>query len=407
MRWKWGSLCQERPQLVDVAKQVGFFLNNGKTGDVFNISMPTRFGKSLLATSLSVYLLLRNPKTRILRASYSADLAELFSIQVREQYISFFEKNKMALPVIDGTRGRWSIDGYSELNHVGVGINGTITGFGFDIAIIDDTVKNMSEAMSAAYRRQLEVFKSSVLLGRLENERKIINVGTRWAVNDWFSYWPGAQSFILPAIVDGRSACEAWKTTKELELERERVSEDVWMAQYMQQPTAEGQVMLFEGYRPETVEEVAKEGAQSVLVIDPATEYGRDYFVVGDYCLKAGFIYLLDMFAQQRASLEEVVNWIKGRKYGVCYIECNGGGAEIARRLQSMGVGGIVGFTTSRDKYFRASLIKDKIINYFRINENINKEVQQEMVRQFALFPTGEHDDLLDNIVMAFERLQA
>ena len=172
MRIVCGGLCNERPKLLEVADIIDAWLHNGKTGDVLNISMPTRFGKSLLATASSVWMLVCDPSVRLLRASYSADLAETFSQQVRNQYTAFCDKIELNSST-KGTRGRWSIGERDEPNHAGVGIGGGITGFGFDIAIVDDTAKNMLEATSAAYSRQLKVFKESVLLGRLEGRRKI------------------------------------------------------------------------------------------------------------------------------------------------------------------------------------------------------------------------------------------
>lgn len=395
-------MCADRPQLVEAADAVQAWWDNGKTGDVMNVSMPTRFGKSLLATSFSTWLLLRNQSTRVLRASYASDLAETFGVQVKDQYLKFFEKNGQRIPCIEGTRGRWSIDGQKEPNHAGVGIGGGITGFGFDIAIVDDTAKNMLEATSAAYSRQLKVFKESVLLGRLEGRRKILNVGTRWTVNDWFSLWPDAESYVLPALIDGRSCCEAWKTTAELELERERVSGDVWDAQYMQAPTATGRIRLFEDWRPEAVATIPE--GKPIAVIDPTTDYGQDWFVIGIYIRVAGFVYLVDMFAKQRATPEEAAAWLKERKYTVAWVETNGVGADVMEKMRKAGTKNLVGFSTTADKYSRSWLQMDNIKNYFRIFAAVEQDTVREMLVQADQFPAGEHDDLIDNVVMAFER---
>lgn len=403
MAWRWPDLTKARPQLLEVADRMSDFVTNGKTGDVLNISMPTRFGKSLLSTSFTAWLLLRDDRKRILRASYAADLAESFSMQVKQQYIDFFTGNHTA-PKVSGTRARWRIGDNTEDNHIGVGIGGGITGFGCDIAIIDDTAKNMIDAMSAAYGKQLEVFKDSVLLGRLENERKIINVGTRWTVNDWFSMWPDAEEYILPAMVDGRSVCESWKTTAELELERERVSDEVWQAQYMQRPTATGRIRLFEGLSPEVVADVPE--GRHVIVIDPSTDYGSDFFVCCDVVRVYGIVYLCGMFARQRASLDEVVEWMKGRDYAVAYIESNGAGASIADKLRRMGVRSLVGFSTTSDKYSRAALQMDAIKNYLRISSAVGMDEVRELLTQADEFPAGAHDDLIDCVVMAFEKLR-
>lgn len=404
MRWALPRMCAERPQLLDVADRIQRWWDNGKTGDVLNISMPTRFGKSLLATSFTVWALLREPSVRILRASYASELAETFGVQVRDQYLKFFERTGQSVPYIDGTRSRWQIDGSIQPSHAAVGIGGGITGFGFDTAIVDDTAKNMLEAMSAAYTRTLSSFKESVLLGRLEGRRKILNVGTRWTVNDWFSMWPDAEEYVLPAMVDGRSVCEAWKTTAELEVDRERVSDEVWAAQYMQRPTATGRIRLFEGWKPEIVGDIPD--GKDIAVIDPSTDYGSDWFVVGIYRRVAGFVYLVDMFARQRASLDEVAEWMKRHNYSVAYIEVNGAGASIADKLRRIGVRSLVGFSTTTDKYSRAALQMDAIKNYLRIGAGVDGNVVRELLVQADEFPAGAHDDLIDDVIMAFEKLR-
>lgn len=314
------------------------------------------------------------------------------------------ELHDTGIPGISGTRARWRIGANTEDNHIGVGIEGGITGFGCDIAIIDDTAKNMIEAMSAAYSKRLKVFRDSVLLGRLENERKIINVGTRWTVNDWFSLWPDAEEYVLPAMTpDGRSCCEAWKTTAELEQDREKVSGDVWDAQYMQRPTATGRIRLFEGWRPEMVAAIPE--GKPIAVIDPTTDYGQDWFVVGIYERVAGFVYLVDMFAKKKATPEEAAAWLKERQYTVAWIETNGVGASVMEKMRRAGVKNMVGFSTTSDKYSRAWLQMANIKNYFRIFAAVDQEAARELLVQADQFPAGEYDDLIDNVVMAFERL--
>lgn len=398
-------MCAERPQLVEVADAVQAWWDNRKTGDVMNVSMPTRFGKSLLATSFTVWLFLRDQKTRVLRASYASELAETFGVQVKDQYLKFFERNSQRIPIIEGTRSRWSIDGQKQPNHAGVGIGGGITGFGFDIAIVDDTAKNMLEATSAAYSRQLQVFKESVLLGRLEGRRKILNVGTRWTVNDWFSMWPDADTYVLPAMIDGHSCCEAWKTTAELELERSRVSDAVWCAQYMQAPTETGRVRLFEGWQPERVKTY---GGTLYAVIDPATDYGKDWFVIGIYSVERGIVTLVDMFAEKAATPERAAEWLKRWKVDIAFCESNGVGRSVIGKLRDAGIDNVAGFATKTDKYSRAYVQRDDMINYFHIHEGCNPDAVAELLREADAFPvTGDdiHDDLLDDVVMAFEKL--
>lgn len=396
------AMMEQRPQLLEAAAVISDWWRNGRTGDVLNVSMPTRFGKSFISTAFTCWALLGDMDLRVLRASYAADLAETFSLQVRDQIGKVCERFEITPPAMDGTRSRWSLNGRTQPSHAAIGITGGITGFGFDVAIVDDTAKNMLEATSAAYSRTLTSFKESVLLGRLEGRRKILNVGTRWTTNDWFSMWPDAQSYVLPAMVDGRSVCEAWKTTAELELERSRVSEEVWNAQYMQAPTATGKVRIFEGWRPVFAD--CPHG-RHVLVCDPATDYGSDFFVIGDWVEHQGILYLCDMFASQRATPEEAAQWAKGRDFSVMWVEANGVGSHIIDLMRRQGVGNVAGFTTSSDKYSRAYVRMNDVKNYLRVCPSVPASVLEELARQLDGFPVAEHDDLADNVVMAFERL--
>ena len=398
------DIVDTRPPLVDVAKKMQNWWMSKKTGDVLNISMPTRFGKSLLSTAFSSWLIISDDRVRVLRASYAAELAETFSQQVRGQVDRHYAEHRL-FGFTDGTRARWRITGGDEDNHAGVGIGGGITGFGFDIAIVDDTAKNMLEATSAAYSRQLQVFKESVLLGRLEGRRKILNVGTRWTVNDWFSMWPDADTHTLPAMIDGKSCCEAWKTTAELELERSRVSEAVWNAQYMQAPTETGRVRLFEGWKPERVNTYS---GRLYAVIDPTTDYGKDWFVIGIYSVDRGIVTLVDMFAEKQATPERAAEWLKRWDVDIVFCESNGVGRSVIGKLRDAGLDNVAGFATTSDKYSRAYVQRDDMLNYFRIHEGCNPDAVAELLREADAFPvTGDdiHDDLLDDVVMAFEKL--
>lgn len=400
MRIVWGDVCKDRLQLLEVASVIDKWLHNGRTGDVLNISMPTRFGKSLLASSASVWMLLRDPSMRILRASYSAELAEMFSQQVRNQYEEFCSKIGLNSPT-NGTRGRWWIGDGNQLSHAGVGIGGTITGFGFDIAIVDDTAKDMAEAMSRARQNQLTVFKESVLLGRLEGCRKILNVGTRWTVTDWFSLWPDAEEYVLPAMMDGRSVCEAWKTTEELNRERERVSDGVWQAQYMQRPTEQGYVRVFEDWPFERVQFRDQKFIEFFTVTDPSKGRGGDFFVT----LLAGVtiareVVIIDSFIRKFAQVSEYYEYLRRvvEMIPSCtnYIESNGIGGDILHD-GSRDVD-VVGFTSRADKWARIFANADKIkaVKFCETCDNLNL-----ILSELSNFPAGDHDDIPDCVNFA------
>jgi hypothetical protein len=206
-------------------------------------------------------------------------------------------------------------------------------------------------------------------------------------------------------MVDGKSCCEAWKTTAELELERSRVSEAVWNAQYMQAPTETGRVRLFEGWQPERV---TTYGGTLYAVIDPTTDYGKDWFVIGIYAVDRGIVTLVDMFAEKAATPEAAAAWLKRWKVDIAFCEANGVGRSVIGKLRDAGIDNVAGFATKTDKYSRAYVQRDDMLNYFRIYDGCNPRAVEELLREADAFPvTGDdiHDDLLDDVVMAFEKL--
>lgn len=401
------SFYDKRPILYDVADKIESFMQSD--AKVMNISMPPRFGKSKIATAASAWMLLNDDKKRILRASYSDALARTFSRQVCDQYLNFYyllQKKgcSVRVPKIYGTQNYWSIDKNQQKNHIGVSIGGSITGFGADIAIIDDTVKDLIQATSAAIDNQLNIFLQSVLIGRLENERKIINVGTRWTTTDWFTKFNPDVEIVIPALdCRGKSICEDWKSTAQIKDEQSRISADIFAAQYMQRPSATGHIRMFEFTVLQSTSE--KIEGKHYIIIDPATSFGSDYFVIGDYIVDRGKIYLYDMYAKQSATISDIAKYLQDRKYIVAYCESNGAGRNIIDELRKRGIKNIIGFITKNDKYSRAYIQKENIENYFYLCSNLDEDMKSLLLQQMTEFPICEHDDLLDNVIMSFEKL--
>lgn len=65
-----------------------------------------------------------------------------------------------------------------------VGVDGALTGFTVDIAILDDLYKNREQALSPSMGESVNSFWDSVLLPRLHNDSQILATFTRWAEED-------------------------------------------------------------------------------------------------------------------------------------------------------------------------------------------------------------------------------
>ncbi len=406
------ELIGSRPFLIDIYEQVYEFINDGKTGNVLNINMPPRLGKSFLATSLSAYMLWKNPKLRMLRVCYSAVLAEQFALQTRMKYESLFEELGLRMPEITGNRARWMIEGSKEYNLVACGVNGGVTGFGFDLAVVDDTAKSMADACSPAWDRMLRTFKQSVLIGRMEGMKKIINVGTRWTTSDWFSLFEPDAIISVPALKDGKSICQDWRTTEELEMIRMNVGEAVWSAQYMQSPTVQGRVALLADMPLHISEESRHANNPKVCVIDPATEYGKDMFVMGIYSAVKGdtqswICWKLygDSSLTVTAAVAKLKKWFDMSEFDYVLIESNGVGSSISKRIKEAGVPCRC-FATRKDKYTRVYSVLDRWSRISFENGAMSADLKIELLSQMRNFPNvNVHDDLVDNVTMALEHI--
>lgn len=153
---------------------------------------PPQHGKSqLVSRSAPAYILGKNPKAKVVIASYSADLASSFNrdcqrIIESDEYRDIFSQTRLNDSKGEGwirTTDRFDIVGHGGfLKSVGVG--GSLTGTPADFAIIDDPVKDAIEAASSTTQQRIWDWYTSVLKTRLHNNSRVLLTMTRWDVND-------------------------------------------------------------------------------------------------------------------------------------------------------------------------------------------------------------------------------
>lgn len=137
------------------------------------------------------------------------------------------------------------------------GVGGPLTGYGVDIALIDDPVKNRVEAESATYRARLLDWYRDVLRTRIEPGGSVFVFATRWHQDDLIGQLvsEGFTSINLPAIdsLERPLWPERWSLEALRELE-EDVGEFTWASLYQGQPRPRG-AAVFVGvtlYDPKT-----------------------------------------------------------------------------------------------------------------------------------------------------------
>jgi predicted phage terminase large subunit-like protein len=158
---------------------------------------------------------------------------------------------------------------------VSVGVNGTITGRGANLFLIDDPVKSREEAESETARRKMIDWYRGVAYTRLMPQNAVILVMTRWHFNDLAGFlleemkhehWAVLK---LPAICEeeedliGRKEGDAlWPTDypkERLEQIRITIGTREWNAQYQQTPLpAEGGMIDIRWFKKYDYGEYAK-----------------------------------------------------------------------------------------------------------------------------------------------------
>ena len=212
-------------------------------------------------------------------------------------------------------------------------MGGTIIGFGANLAITDDLYKDLYDARSPVVQEGVSLWKQSAHNSRMEKHCPEIFIGTRWTKKDEIgkAIESGKLNKIIsvPALTeDNVSFCEDVKTTKEYLAIKNEIDEEIWEAEYMQEPI-EKRGLLFplselNFYNPEKVD-VDKLSEFRFSFIDPADEGGDDLSAPAAYLID-NKIYITDVIYNKHGTdVNEpaCVQFINNHKLNAVEIEGN------------------------------------------------------------------------------------
>lgn len=182
----------DRTFLKDLCNELQNFLSDNQH-DVLVINEPPRHGKSRTGGKFVEWVLGNDQSKKIMTGSYNETLSTTFSKGVRNaiQEIKADEDRIVFSDIFpnimikqgDGAMNLWSLNnGYN--NYLATSPTGTATGFGADIIMIDDLIKNAEEANNAIVLEKHWDWFVNTMLSRLETGGKIIIIMTRWHSND-------------------------------------------------------------------------------------------------------------------------------------------------------------------------------------------------------------------------------
>lgn len=156
--------------------------------EVLLLSVPPRHGKTFTVTeTLPSWYLGKHPDGNVIIAGYEGTFAEAFSRRNRDKFneyacdIFHVEPNVNVQGVAlwetaDGGRCR------------AAGLKGGITGFGADLFIIDDPIKNKETADSETVLAKIHDEMGPSVQSRIHPGGKLIVIQTRWVENDVIGY---------------------------------------------------------------------------------------------------------------------------------------------------------------------------------------------------------------------------
>lgn len=386
-------------------------------------SAPPQHGKSTIDTRLfTAFVLYKIPKAKILITSYSSDMAEEF-IQDIFQIMSTLIYQKEFLP-------DWEKRATVRVDRIitsyggrvfGIGIEGSITGRGFDLLIIDDPHKTIP---SRAEKKKAIKQYNSVLSTRMSKNSGQLLMMTRWAVDDLAGYLLGIDNVkskwkykAYKAINDnGEALIPELKDLDFLLDQKSTLSPSEWSAMYQQSPVIEGGNLIrtdnFNYYDPLDPPQELIMAQMSFIICDTAIgqKESNDNTVMA-YFRKAGNnLYIPDLIKGKWSmlqQLEHMKNFRNKHNENVLKIERVGAHASngLFELLAKEGIPAIPITPKGRDKVARvrqATPFIDRGQIYLPLNAPWLSDFLIEC-EQFTVDDSHPHDDQVDVLSYGIE----
>ncbi|MGB7404730.1 MAG: phage terminase large subunit [Pacificimonas sp.] len=391
------------------------------------IEVPPRSLKSVCASvAFPAFLLGHDPTSKIITASYSADLAakhagDCRSVMQSAWYRQLFPKTRLSSTRNQELNYETTRKGYRYATSVG----GTLTGRGGNIIIIDDPLKP-EDAMSETRRGAVNGWYSRTLLSRLNNKAKdaIILVQQRLHMDDLAGHVEMLDDWTvlrLPAIAEEtetipigqgrtyeRTSGEVLHPQREpaavLDGIRRGLGSAVFSAQYQQCPVpADGAVVKWAWFRryehPPAVSDLTI--YQSWDTASKADEH-CDFSVCTTWGVDGDDFYLLEV-DRRRMDFPElkrrVIDLAHKWQPKSIVIEDKGAGTALIQQLrsESNGIARPTAFMPRDDKVTRLHAESARIEGG-HVWLPAEASWLEELRIELSSFPNGKHDDQADSI---------
>ena len=384
------------------------------------VSMPPRHGKSeMLSHWTPVWYLANWPSKRVGLASYAAEFAAEWGRKARDSVEEHEWQLGLQLRADLNRASHWQLITGGGMMTAGVG--GPFTGYGFDLMIVDDPIKNRQEANSPTLRQHLWDWWRSTARTRLEPGGSIIIVMTRWHQDDLVgrllsdeldeAHGDQWEHIRLPALAEaddplGRELdAPLWPErygADSLASLRVSVGPQDWPGLYQQRPSMEGGG-VFKSHWWVFEEKPNTDGAQVFQFWDTAYKAGEqnDYSACCTMATSSTGYVVLDVWrgrVEYPDLLRAMQTLAERYKPGSIFVEDAASGQSVVQSLRRETRLPVLPVPPRGDKVLRANRVTGTV--------EANKVVLPKgapwvpaFLEELSAFPTGVHDDQVDAFV--------
>ena len=336
---------ESRTFLKDMCYQLqNFYYSDEK---VLVINLPPRHGKSRTATQFVKWLFGQSIHNKVMTGSYNETLSMTFAKQVRDTileekthgilaYSDIFPNTKVKRG--ESSANKWALEGSEQTNYLATSPGGTATGFGCNIMVIDDLIKNSEEAFNENMLNKQISWFTDTMLSRTENGFKLIIIMTRWAKRDLAGYILenySCRHINYKAVQeDGSMLCDEILNREDYDFKTKSMSKEIVEANYQQEPI-DIKGRLYTQFKTYTE---LPENYKYILNYTDTADTGDDYLCSIDYMVVGEDYYILDIICTKESmEITEpmVAKMLTKDKVGCAIIESNNGGRSFARNVKT------------------------------------------------------------------------
>ena len=344
---------EDRAFLKDLAEKLQWFIEEADEKFLV-VNMPPRHGKSRTATKFVQWLFGKyGIGEKVMTGSYNETLSSTFAKAVRGTiaekptlgvltYNDIFPNTKIKYG--EASAQKWALEGSNQANYLATSPTGTATGFGCNIMIVDDLIKNDKEAYNENTLQGHIDWFNNTMLSRTENNFKVIIIMTRWATNDLAGFvlenFDDVVHVNYKAVQeDGSMLCPEILSRADYDVKTKNMNKDIILANYQQEPVdIKGRLYsAIKTYTEVPKDDTGKPLFRYILNYTDTADEGSDFLCSICYGMYESIYYVLDvLYTKEPMEVTEpaTAEMLTKNNVGSALIESNNGGKGFARNVQ-------------------------------------------------------------------------